>query len=190
METRPLRDKKAIHYELLVLRCRQGRQDALEELIRTWERPLLYYVRRLLDTDEEARQVLQETWLKVLQGLGRLRRPESLPAWLYGIARNTAVSHLRAKRQEGVLFESDDGVVDSNGEDAHLDFDDAERIHYGLDRISPTHREVLTLFFLQDLSLEEIASVLEIPAGTVKSRLHHAKRALRAVLEEEESSHE
>jgi RNA polymerase sigma-70 factor, ECF subfamily len=185
-----LRGKKAIYYELLVLRCRQGRRDALEELIRTWERPLLYYVRRLLDSDEDARQVLQETWLKVLQGMRMLRRPESLPAWLYGIARNTAVSHLRAKCQERALFEFDESVAEPNGDDARLSFDDAERIHYGLGRISLVHREVLTLFFLQDLSLEEIASVLEIPVGTVKSRLHHAKHALKAVLEEEESSHE
>ena len=185
-----MRDKKTIYYELLVLRCRQGRQDALEELIRTWERPLFYYVRRLLDREEDARQVLQETWLKVFQGLGRLRKPERLPAWLYGIARNTAVSHLRARYQERALFDSDDGVQGSDSDDAHLSLDDAERIHYGLSRISLAHREILTLFFLQDLSLEEIASVLEIPVGTVKSRLYHAKRALKAVLEEEESSHE
>lgn len=185
-----MRDKDAIYYELLVLRCRQGRQDALEELVRAWERPLQYYVRRLLDRDEDARQVLQDTWLKVFQGLGKLRRPESLPAWLYGIARNTAVSYLRAKCQERALFESDDGAQSCGSGDTHLRLDDAERIHYGLGRISLVHREVLTLFFLQDLSLDEIASVLGVPVGTVKSRLHHAKYALRAVLEEEESSHE
>lgn len=185
-----MREKEAIYYELLVLRCRQGRQDALEELIRTWERPLLYYVRRLLDNDEDARQILQETWLKVFQGLATLRKPDRLPAWLYGIARNTAVSHLRAKCQERALLESDDGVHGSDSGDVHLSLDDAERIHYGLSRISLARREILTLFFLQDLSLEEIASVLEIPVGTVKSRLHHARRALKAVLEEEESSHE
>ncbi|MEN6576095.1 MAG: RNA polymerase sigma factor [Phycisphaerales bacterium] len=185
-----MRDKKAIYFELLVLRCRQRRQDALEELIRTWERPLLYYVRRLVDKDEDARQILQETWLKVFQGLVGLRNPASLPAWLYGIARNTAISHLRARCQERALFESDDGTQYSDGDDAHLRFDNAERIHFGLGRISLVHREVLTLFFLQDLSLEEIAAVLEIPAGTVKSRLHHAKRALKAVLEQEGSGHE
>jgi len=185
-----LRDKKAIYYELLVLRCRQRRPDALEELIQAWERPLLYYVRRLVDNDDEARLVLQEAWVKVFEGLGGLRNPERLPAWLYRIARNTAVSHLRAKCRERTLFESDDGARIAGHGDAHLDLDDAERIHYGLGRISLVHREVLTLFFLQDLSLEEIASVLEVPVGTVKSRLHHAKQALRAVLEEEELSHE
>ena len=108
-----MRDTRAIYYELLVLRCRQGRQDALEELIRTWERPLFYYVRRLVDRDDDARQILQETWLKVFQGLAKLRKPDRLPAWLYGIARNTAISHLRARYQERALFESDDGARDS-----------------------------------------------------------------------------
>lgn len=185
-----MRDKRAIYCELLVLRCRQGRQDALEELIRTWERPLLYYVRRLVDREDDARQILQDTWLKVFQGLGKLRKPERLAAWLYGIARNTAISHLRTRYQERALFDSDDGLQGSAGDDIQLGLDNAERIHFGLGRISLAHREVLTLFFLQDLSLEEIASVLAIPVGTVKSRLHHAKRALKAVLEEEESSHE
>lgn len=185
-----LRDKKAIYYELLVLRCRQRRQDALDELIRTWEKPLLYYVRRLVDREEDAWQVLQETWLKVFQGLADLRKPDKLPVWLYRIARNTAVSHLRAQRMERALLESDDRVQGSNNNDTYLSFDDAERIHYGLSRISLVYREILTLFFLQDLSLEEIASVLEIPVGTVKSRLHHAKRALKTILEQEESSHE
>ncbi len=185
-----MRDKRTIYYELLVLRCRQRRPEALEELVRTWERPLFYYIRRLVGTEEGAGQILQETWLKVFQGLATLRSPEKLPAWLYRIARNSAISHLRARYMERDLFGAEEPGPGSNHDDASLTFDNVERVHYGLGRISLVHREILTLFFLQDLSLEEIASVLEIPVGTVKSRLHHAKRALRAVLAEEESSHE
>jgi len=73
--------------------------------------------------------------------------------------------------------------------DAQLDFDNAEQIHYGFGRLPLIHREVLSFFFLQDLSIEEVAALLEVPIGTVKSRLHHAKRALKAILEREESSH-
>ena len=69
-------------------------------------------------------------------------------------------------------------------------FEDAEQIHHALGRISLTQREVLTLFFLQDLSIEEIAQVVAIPAGTVKSRLYHAKRALKAVLKKENGNNE
>jgi len=185
-----LRSKSEIYNELLALRCRQGQRDALEELVRIWERPLYYYLRRLVDGEQEAGQVLQETWVNVLRGLPGLRKPDRLPVWLYSIARRTAMSHLRGEysQQALELYEADLPDVESGRPDPS--FDNAEQIHYGLSRLSLAHREALTLFFLQDLSLEQIALVLEIPVGTVKSRLHHAKRALRAVLEEEESSHE
>ncbi|MDI6450786.1 RNA polymerase sigma factor [Anaerobaca lacustris] len=183
-------EKEAIYCELLVLRCRQGQRAALEELVRTWERPLFYFVRRLIDNEDEARQVLQQTWVSVLQGLGRLREPRKLPAWLYTIARITALTHLRRQYGEKAMSRANESVPFQEANDGQRDFDNAEQIHYGLGRLSLIHREVLTLFFLQDLSLEEIASVLEVPVGTVKSRLHHAKRMLKAILVREESSHE
>jgi RNA polymerase sigma-70 factor (ECF subfamily) len=183
-------EKEAVHYELLVLRCRQRQRDALEELVRTWDRPLRYYIRRLMGDEHESLQILQQTWVKVLQGLGGLREPRKLPLWLYSIARKTALSHLRTKYSEQAFFRHPAEVLEIQDGGPDPAFDDAEQVHYGLGRLSLIHREVLTLFFLQDLSLEEITAVLEIPIGTVKSRLHHAKRALKAILEQEESSHE
>jgi len=182
-------EKEAIYCELLVLRCRRGQRAALEELVRKWEQPLLYYIRRYVDDEHESLQILQQTWVKVLQGLRTLRQPRRLPAWLYSIARKTALSHLRTRYSEQALFRDNDVRAECRDGDAGVAFDDAEQIHYGLSRLSLIHREILTLFFLQDLTLEEIAGVLEIPVGTVKSRLHHAKRMLKAVLEREESSH-
>lgn len=181
-------EKEAIYYELLVLRCRRGQSDAFEELVKRWERRLFYYIRRLIDDEQDAWQVLQQTWLEALRGIRKLREPRKLPAWLYRIARNTAISHLRTEyARQALLAQSatDCSIVD--GED-NLAFEDAEQVHYGLGRISLHHREVLTLFFLQDLRLEEIAAVLGIPVGTVKSRLNYAKRALKAVLEKEAGS--
>jgi RNA polymerase sigma-70 factor (ECF subfamily) len=183
-------EKQAIYYELLAIRCRRGQREALEELVRGWEKRLFYYIRRLIDDEQTAWQVLQETWLKVLQGIKKLREPRKLPAWLYTIARRTALSHLRSKYSKQALLEADENISGLEDRDSALEFDNAEQVHYGLGRISLPHREVLTLFFLQDLSTEEVAEVLNIPAGTVKSRLHFAKRALRSVLEMEEQSHE
>ncbi|MBU0533812.1 MAG: RNA polymerase sigma factor [Candidatus Omnitrophica bacterium] len=178
-------EKEAIYYELLVLRCRRGEKNALEELIRNWERRLFYYVRRLVDNEQDAWDILQEVWLKVIRGIKSLREPRSLPPWLYRIARNTAMSHFRTQHSKLVLINENENTsyIDENNE--HFHFEDAEQVHYGLSRISLPHRDVLTLYFLQDLSLEEIAEVLEVPMGTVKSRLHYAKSALRTVLEKE-----
>jgi len=182
-------EKEAIYCELLVLRCRRGRRDAQEELVRTWEKPLLYYIRRYVDDEHESLQILQETWVKVLRGLRKLREPRRLPAWLYSIARKTALSHLRARYSEQALFSTGDSIEDCGDDGGTLAFEDAEQVHYGLGKLSLLHREVLTLFFLEDLSLEEIAGVLEIPVGTVKSRLYHARRALRTILDGEDPNH-
>lgn len=183
-------EKQAIYYELLVLQCQQGQRDALEELVRSWEKRLFFYVHRLVDDEQAAWQILQQVWLKVLRSIKKLRQPCKLPAWLYTIARNTAISYLRTKYSEQVLFEGNADVSNIEDGNSILNFDNVEQVYYGLGRISLPHREVLTLFFLQDLSIDEIAEVLGISVGTVKSRLHYAKRALKTILEVEDSSYE
>src|SRR4030042_257760 len=88
-------EKEQIYYELLALRCKRHDTTALEELIHTFEKRLFYYIRRLVNNEEDAWEILQETWFKVIPGLNRLREPKTLPAWLYRIARNTAISRIR-----------------------------------------------------------------------------------------------
>jgi RNA polymerase sigma-70 factor (ECF subfamily) len=184
------RDKDAVARELLALRCRRGDRAALEELIRTWEPRLLYFLRRLVRDEADARDVLQETWVRVLGGIGFLSDPRSLAPWLYRIARNVANSHARAREppHESLEDHPDTNALDLTG--GPLEFEDAEQVHRGLLSLSLPHREVLTLFFLEDLTVEQVATVLGVPPGTVKSRLHYAKRALRQVIAEEESRHE
>ncbi len=179
-------EKERIYSELLALRCRNREKGAIEELIRAWEDRLFYFIRRLVPREEDAWDALQETWIKVVRGVGKLQQPEHLSCWLYAVARNSAMDRMRAvyaaQREEPVESE----VLEQFPGESEEGFDDAERVHRGLDRISLPHREALTLHFLEDFSIEEIAGVLGVSAGTVKSRLHYAKRALRAVLEREE----
>ena len=182
-------EKEAIYYELLVLRCQQGHKSAFEELIKKWEQRLFYYIHRLIEDEQEAWSVLQEIWVKVLQNIKTLREPRKLPVWLYSIARKTAISHLRKKYSRQTLLKGENipGIKDY---DSQYTFDNAEQVHYGLGQISLHHRDILTLFFLQDLSLEEIAQILQISVGTIKSRLYYAKKALKNVLEKEAGRYE
>lgn len=108
----------------------------------------------------------------------------------YTQSRNTALGHLRKKYKRQELIEPDTNILDVQDKAGNLAFENAQQVHFGLARISLAHREAMTLFFLQDLAIEEIAEVLQIPVGTVKSRLFHAKRALRAVLQKEAENHE
>jgi RNA polymerase sigma-70 factor (ECF subfamily) len=183
------RDKDAVARELLALRCRRGDRAALEELVRAWEGRLLYFIRRLVREESDAWDVLQQTWIKILNGIGSLRDPRSLAPWLYRIARNTALTHARVREQHESLEDHPDAFASGSAE-GQLEFEDAEQVHRGLLSLSLPHREVLTLFFLDDLSIEETAAVLGVPPGTVKSRLYYAKLALRKAIEEEAPRHE
>lgn len=179
-------EKQAVYYELLVLRCQQGRKDALEELIKTWEKRLYYFIRRLLNNEQEAWQVLQETWISVLRSIPRIREPRKLPVWLYSTARKTALNHIRAKYAEQSLMKEVENSITVGEREQNSVLEDAEQVHYGLDQISLQHREVLTLFFLRELSIDDISEVLNVRIGTVKSRLFYAKQALRNALADED----
>jgi RNA polymerase sigma-70 factor, ECF subfamily len=181
--------REQAYYELLVFRCKRRDKAALDELVRTWERRLFYYICRLVDDEQDAWDILQETWLKAIRGIGSLREPATLPAWLYRIARNTAMSHLRKRYADKALVETCDPPAEAE-DPSGLSFEDAIQVHEALARLSVPHREVLTLFFLEQMSVDEIASIVAAPTGTVKSRLFHAKRALRLLLETEEAPDE
>ena len=127
--------------------------------------------------------MLQQTFLHVVRKLHTLREPRTLPAWLYAVARNAALAHRRsaAGRVERTSTTPSTSRELSGADDDGDDFDagDAEAVHAALGELSVPHREALTLLFLQDLSVDEIAQVIGVSPGTVKSRVHYAKRAMR-----------
>ena len=174
-------DKEIIESALLVVRWQRGDRSAFEGIVKLWEKSLFYYLRRLAPSEAVAWELLQETWVKVLRSLKSLREPRALPAFLYRTARNAAITHLR--RPELMELESDHFDPEMGG-DAVVSFDDADEVHRALERLPLLQREALTLFFLQELTLEEMGTLLGVPVGTVKSRLHYAKQAIQKILSE------
>lgn len=181
------RNHDTILDELLVLRCRRGDERALGELIERRQDRLFYFLRRLVASEQDAWDVLQQTWIKVFKNIKTLKEPDRLPVWLYAIARRTAESHWRGRYRREAHAEEHENLTEVAAAEVADTFDDAEQVHQGLSRISPAHREILTLHFLEDFSLDDLSEILGIPAGTAKSRLFYAKRALRAVLEGDET---
>lgn len=176
-------DPRTLRDEWLVLRCQLGEPAAFDELMRRWESRLLYYLRRLVPQEADAWDALQRTWLAVYRDLPRLREPRALRAWLYRVARNQAAGHCR---REFALRARIDDEADPEGvaePDWTPDLDQAGRVHDAIGGLSLPHREVITLHFLEQMPLEEIAEVIGAPVGTVKSRLHYAKRILKQRLE-------
>ena len=177
------RDKDAIYLELLIYRCKDNDKAAFEELISLWEKRLFYFIRRLSQNEQDAWDVLQQVWIKLISGIEYLRNPASFPCWIYRIAYYTVVSHNRKLFNHKNVFQTiPDGASDAETEISCAEFDNAEQVHNALTRLSIPHREVLTLFFLEDFSIEEIAKILGIPQGTVKSRMYYAKKELKKTL--------
>ncbi len=167
--------------EWLALGCQRGRPEAFEQLIREMERPLLYYVTKLLRDDERALDVLQEIWLRVFRTIHRLENPRGLRPWLYRIAHGLVVDRIRQAVSQAQAEQARAVLADAAAEEPFA-AEDAAAIHHALDALDARHREVLILHYLEDMPQADIAAVIGCPVGTVKSRIFHARQALREVL--------
>lgn len=184
------RDQDAIYQELLATRCQRGDPAAFDELVRGWERRLHYFVRQLVKDDQDAWDILQQTWLRVLRGIHALKDPNHLTAWLYQVARNAAFKYARLQAAYRAGLEEHPDVQWADDDPGVIRFDQAEQVHHALQRLSLPHREALTLYFLEDLTVAQIADIVGTQPGTIKSRLFYAKQALRKILHEEAAPHE
>jgi len=173
---------RALEDELLAIGCQLGDRDAFDALIARWHQPLWKYARRLSADDDAASEVTQDVWVRVLRGIGRLREPARLRAWLFGITHRALMDRLRLKYSTLDTIGVDDVelVAAESAEDIEGEL---ETMQEGLARLPVVEREVLTLFYLRELTLAEVAESLDVPVGTVKSRLFRARHLLRRELD-------
>jgi RNA polymerase sigma-70 factor (ECF subfamily) len=180
--------KDLVRTELLAIRYKRGDAEAMGELVLIWQNPLYYYVRRLVPDEEEALDVVQDVWVLVIRRFRQLRDPAAFPAWLFKIARNVAYGRLRKSQPQEMVTADNVASQEEEEEDSDpLATFTAERVHRALTRLSVAQRDCLTLHFIEGFSLAEVSQIVGVAVGTVKSRLHYAKKALRRVLEEESS---
>lgn len=182
-------DRSAVLDELLVLRAQDGDARALSVLARRWHDRLLVHACRLTGEREGGRDVVQEAWVAIVRGLPRLDDAARFPAWAYRIVGNKSRDWIRARqrlrsRAERLAREPSPAPVE-----LELDADDGEaeglRLRAELRRLDPDHRVVLSLFYLEGFKVRQIAAALDLPSGTVKSRLFHARERLRRALNDE-----
>jgi RNA polymerase sigma-70 factor (ECF subfamily) len=168
--------------QILILRCQLRDRQAFAELIDRYQRPLRYFIARLVGNADLADEVSQETWLTVLSKIHTLRSAATFRVWLYRIARNKVYQELRRKK---VTIELDENLeAPSDTRDEIGSYEDAAQLHRCLENLKPLHKEVLLLRFLEQMSYEQIADVLDCNIGTVRSRIFNAKLALKKELEE------
>lgn len=168
------------------LLSRIAREDmpAFEELYRRYETRVFRFVCRKLNDQFAAADILHETMMTVWQKAGNFEGRSAVSTWLFGIANNKVMNSYRKHGREDLMDEMPEQVDDSPDQAASVAAGEAaQQINLCLDGLSPSHRSVIELAFQEDMSYPEIALVIGAPEGTVKTRVHHAKRLLRSCLE-------
>jgi RNA polymerase sigma-70 factor (ECF subfamily) len=177
----------------VITRMRRGDPDALTATISRYQHRLYRYLLRLVREPAAADDLFQQTWLRVMEKIGRYDARRNFESWLFSVAHNLAIDAWRGKRGESLDDAGDAGDagepaaarLQSGGPDALerlLDFERGAMLAACIHELPAIHREVLTLRFEEDMKLEEIAEVAGIPLSTVKSRLRRALEGLRAAM--------
>ena len=163
--------------ELLVMEAQDGNAQAMEALISRWQKRLWQYARRLTGNAEAAWDVTQESWLGVVRGIRRLDDPARFRPWVYRIVTRKAHDWIGARVRARTQQAEPAGEPTTTAGPSKLDVSvDLESV---LQRLLVRSRVVLTLYYLEDLGVSEVAQVLGLPVGTVKSRLHQARNEFK-----------
>jgi RNA polymerase sigma-70 factor, ECF subfamily len=166
---------------------RRGDPDALTALISRYQHRLYRYLLRLVREPAAADDLFQQTWLRVMEKIGRYDARRNFESWLFSVAHNLAIDAWRGHRAEAP-FDADDAgepvterlrTGDPDALERLLDFERGAMLAACMHELPAIHREVLTLRFEEDMKLEEIAEVAGVPLSTVKSRLRRALEGLR-----------
>jgi len=175
----------------LVLTAVAGREVAFEELVRRYQRPIASYVYRMVGDYDAALDLTQEVFIKVYNSLSRYRSEFKFSTWIYKIAHNAAIDHLRRHTvRDQILTAGIEGtrseiVIESRRLTPEQESEREERrseIESVVQSLPPAYRELIVLRHSHDLSYDEIAEVTGLPLGTVKNRLFRAREAMRELL--------
>ena len=174
-----------------IARLRKGDPDAIADLVGRYQHRLYRFLVRMVGDPATAEDLFQQTWIRLMEKIGSYDARRNFEAWLFAIARNLAIDHLRRRRGISLdeLDESGQAPVErlvAGGPDVLnqlLDFERGALLAAAIGELPAIHREVLTLRFEEDMKLEQIAEVAGVPLSTVKSRLHRALESLRTRIE-------
>jgi RNA polymerase sigma-70 factor, ECF subfamily len=163
--------------------------DLLDRLIEQYQHRLLRYLVHLTGRRELAEDLFQETWIRVLERGHQFNDKYLFSTWLFSVARNLAIDHMRRKQPaslDGLMNDEDNNAVSfdvpatgaASAFDRTVQREQNEHIAAGMEHLPAEYREALVLRFQEGMSLEEIASVARVPLGTVKSRIYRGLSAL------------
>lgn len=174
-------------------RALKGSEQAYHDLVVRYQRPMFTVILRMVRDPLLAEDLAQESFIKAFRALSTFDPERKLSSWLFKIAHNTTLDHLRRRNLETVPLEPG-GDQDSDRQSSWQDTealspersaemsDLAEAIESALDQLRPEYREVVALRYQEGLAYQEIAEILDLPMGTVKTHIHRARRQMAEIL--------
>lgn len=169
--------------EYLVVSAKGGDRDAFAVLVRRWHKKLIAHAWRLTGDREAAQDAVQTGWTDIVRGLARLQDERAFPAWAYRIVSRACAKQVGSKVQHRRIAEAlarESWPEPQGTDDAWID---GQNLREAVRTLSPEQRAAVALFHFEELSVVEVAVALDVPIGTVKTRLMHARRKLRAAME-------
>jgi RNA polymerase sigma-70 factor, ECF subfamily len=181
----------------VVALAREGDERAFRELVRRYERPVFSLVFRMVRNRELAEDLSQETFIKVLNAIGTYRPEFKFSSWVFKIANNAAIDHLRRRELDTLSLDGSphaetpemvEATALQIGERGESQLDEVanrelgQAIERAIDRLRPEYRSCILLRHVEGRSYEEIAGMLDLPLGTVKTYIHRARNELRIAL--------
>lgn len=176
-----MNEQDRLNDELLVLRCQEGDAAAFAELVHRWQRRLWRHAWRSTGEENAAWDVLQEAWIGISRGIGRLVDPAAFPAWAYQIVSNKCRDQVRREQRRRAAVAS--YGAQQCAAQGSADRQQGETLREALAQLSGADRAILALRYEEQFDTREIAQIFSVPEGTVKSRLFYARQRLRKFLE-------
>jgi RNA polymerase sigma-70 factor (ECF subfamily) len=173
--------------QLPVPQAKTGDPEAWDALFRRYQLPLYVYVFELAHDEQASLDLVQETFISAVRHVGSLRDDAKFGSWLFGIAHQKCIQRWRKQNRDEILREEIAAVPDefeNSPDDLLIRQEQEAEFMNRLNQLPLPQRSVLLLHFVEDFSLEEIAGITGTSVGTVKSRMHYAKKSLRKLLEE------
>ncbi|MHC4148225.1 MAG: RNA polymerase sigma factor [Planctomycetota bacterium] len=177
------KSRAQIYDELLVLKCQQGDREAFEELVGRWQKRLWHYAFKVTGSESAAWDIVQETWYGITKGIRKLKEVAVFPQWVFRIANNKCADWLRKQHLQSRLNSELAKQKQYEPDEKQNSSETSESLRAAIAKLPPDRRALLTLRYYEGFDIGQIAEILNVPEGTVKSRLHRTVNELRQLVE-------
>jgi len=177
-----LRKRDHIYNELLVIKCQQNDRAAFEELVDRWQGRLWGYAFKMTGCETAAWDAVQETWCSVIKGLRKLDDVGLFPCWVFRILNNKCADFQRKQKLKSRLHNDFESKIREN--QTQNSNEKTDLLESAVEKLPPDRKVLITLRYREDFNISQIAEILDIPAGTVKSRLNRTISTLRQLMEQ------